>query len=108
MNGDRVAQIRKRLEEATPGPWVAKHLYQGNLRHTVYRKRGSLNLPRRDVMDAIARSTPNFCEEQQDANIDFIAHSHEDITYLLDALDDALMRANAAEESLAMMMQGCH
>jgi len=84
---DRLAEIEARLEAATPGPW-ARCLGSGNivctavLTHAVKNKHGNHPI--------IADCLPDYClrhdtgvDDDHRPNLAFIAHSWEDIDYLL-------------------------
>jgi hypothetical protein len=63
---NRIDEIRKRVEAATPGPWLAEHANSG----------------------VFTNPKPYFYEDVTltQENRDFIAHSREDIPYLLNEI----------------------
>ena len=70
-NTDRLAQIRARVEAATPGPWEMADMAElGARRYAVY-----------------AKGTYIFSNAWREHDTDFIAASREDVPYLLDLVD---------------------
>lgn len=61
-NGQRIAEIRERAEKATPGPW----------NHSYY--------------NSVSSAYNNIGDMNTEGNAEFIAHSREDIEWLLSQL----------------------
>lgn len=117
---DRINQIKKRLAEATPGPWYANYLddsFHMNLVAVTTRPDTEMHeaLPYDDpdnkIRDSIVATTliqaglgdeeesPNFVEVDLDdgegrwhEDAEFIAHSRSDVEYLLELVE--ALRAN--------------
>ena len=88
---DRIAEIRERLERATPGPWQAISSGRAHGDHWYVT----------DAGEAIAsiHASDGEDEDQREPDAEFIAHAPEDIAFLLarlSAVADAL-----AQEKLA-------
>ena len=81
LTPEREAEIRARLEAATPGEWHVRK----------YPALGAIGVYRRHALLANTQSV----ELDGEANAEFIAHSREDIPLLLAALDAE--RARVAE-----------
>jgi len=76
---DKISEIRGRAEKATPGPWE--------------RNLGFVNDEHGGLICSVLSSRGKF--ELEIVNADFIAHSREDVPFLLDRLT-ALQQKNAA------------
>lgn len=84
---DRIAEIRERLEGATPGPWQAISSGREHGDHWYVT----------DAGEAIAsiHASDGEDEDQREPDAEFIAHAPDDIAYLLarlSAVTDALDR----------------
>lgn len=77
MSAERIAEIRARLEAATPGPWKA-NLYLGGAYAIDRIAPNGDRLARVAVVDGMIQ-TP--------ANAALIAHAPTDLAYLLDRID---------------------
>lgn len=79
---EQLAAIRERCDKATEGPWKAEveidGIYAGRPTVVVSSKRSSM-LTRRVVNVSQTRK----CVENEENNIEFIAHAREDIPLLL-------------------------
>jgi len=75
MLNERIAEIRARLEAATPGPWRIGALYSTDVGRAVFAP--ELELP----LCAVDRTASGTRQEVEDAC--FIAHSWQDIRDLL-------------------------
>jgi hypothetical protein len=93
----RLAEIRARLEKATPGPWLA----HGDL---VWSAEGKATIcavsePRGSDVVRYVRLEFGKGYKEAFANADLIAHAPADIAYLLDALPLAVELARSIEDA---------
>jgi hypothetical protein len=89
MSEDRLAEIRKRCEAATPGPWHGDR-YDGSIKYEM-----------RGADDALVlavdhkNGTFGFLGDKETADEKFVLHSREDVPYLLTEVE-RLRAENAA------------
>ena len=74
---DRIAEIRERLEKATPGVW--RTVEKGN----------SIPSIAVETLAYVGEPSIKICSgiSPKTKNAEFIAHAHEDIPYLLDVIE---------------------
>jgi len=95
LTPEELEAIRKRVEAATPGPWIA------NLHHTYEsagRTFGTVSA-QGDIVPiaAVTLGVEGCSQEAGRATASFIAHAREDIPTLLSALEAERQRADEAE-----------
>ena len=81
----RLAEIRERADKATPGPWEYEH---EDYVSSVYL--GSANAGSYPVQRAPIHRDTDITDRQADearSTVEFIAHSREDVPYLLSVID---------------------
>lgn len=83
---DRLTEIKTRLAKATPGPWRrGEGIYDDLI--------DSAGVPYRGLI-AYVDSEDCDVHGQKEHNLDLIAHSPDDIAWLIDQLEDARDKAN--------------
>lgn len=93
-NNEKLAEIRKRVEKATKGPWVSTNEPNDSCCWSFH-----VETKERDqepgMSECAAKGIADVSEESDAA---FIAHSRSDIEYLLEKLDAAERLAEAIAE----------
>ena len=91
----RLLEIEAREQAATPGPWECEH---EDYVSSVYL--GSANAGSYPAQRAPIHRDTDFPDRQADearSTVEFIAHSREDVRYLLDRLKEAESRIRELE-----------
>lgn len=97
---DRLAEIRARLDAATPGPWEERA--QDDSRCMAYSSIWAV-APGRPAVEIVATDwNDDGYPQPVQADCDLIAHAPADIAYLLEQLAAANERADAAEAALRL------
>lgn len=102
MTPERIAEIEERCEKATKGPWEAREEFDG---YPTYTRVGALQgaycrtLARTQALYGRSHVPTSECE----ANADFIAHTREDIPYLLAEVKRQAEEIASVEESAECM-----
>lgn len=88
---DRLADIRERLEKATPGVW--RTVEKGN----------SIPSIAIETLAYVGEPSIKICSgiSPKTKNAEFIAHAHEDIPYLLDVIEQQQAEIEQAKKALA-------
>lgn len=88
---DRIAEIRERLEKATPGVW--RTVEKGN----------SIPSIAVETLAYVGEPSIKICSgiSPKTKNAEFIAHAHEDIPYLLGVIEQQQADLKALKEQLA-------
>lgn len=74
---DRMGEIRKRLEKATPGPWITSLWLDGRGGSKPMVAAGGITV-------AVTHPAPICDTDECEANATLIAHAPDDLRYLLD------------------------
>lgn len=96
LTDEQIAEIRARVEAATPGPWgvvMKGSIPTDELRCAVAAIRGNLEY----LLATIENGEPGGICDTEFANALFISHARDDIPALLSALEAANKRADEAE-----------
>jgi hypothetical protein len=96
MDGERLAEIRKRERAATPSPWHATQAYGSRY----WDHANNLHTEAYHVHEAESLGDME-CSAMLKVDADFIAASRDDIPWLLSELQAAAERAEQAEADLA-------
>lgn len=105
---ERLSEIRGRLERATEGPWQGwsfKERQEDNISiHGAPRKYRHIQIMNRDSSDVIVGNSNSIDHPNIMNDSDFIAHSREDVPWLLDRLQNAEDRVEIMKQ---YMMEKC-
>lgn len=95
-NNQRIAEIEKRAQTATRGPWEVEKYYHDEP-YDEYIKSAAIIVHKDESNYTITR---NDWSNPLEADLNFIAHAREDIPYLLAQLAESQRRADAAVEDM--------
>lgn len=98
---DRLAEIRARIDAATPGPWIYEsqadvHGFDGDEIHYV------------TPQDAARDDDPPMTSFYERADAELVAHAPDDLAYLLGELDDAQRLFDALGSEAAEELKAAH
>ena len=106
---DRIAEIRERVEKATPGPWNWEHRgvwteHPDGLFGPILDQPGPKDAAK-GTLGYVGDSYPRGINCPSE-NMEFIAHAREDVPFLLDRI--AVLERECAEYALAAAFYGEH